>query len=112
MNSCTRKTVSHATERTHTSRLPAKRCNIVSSCRLPIRHFRNEQEAVLGRLLRDWPIADRGIYSDDPRNLCGTRFGSSSLMVTKVANGIATANFLHISPRTSFIVDPGKLKRD
>ena len=76
MNSCTRKTVSHAAERTHTSRLPVERCNIVSSCRLLICHFRNEQETVLGLLPRNWPIADRRVYSGDPRNTCGPHFGS------------------------------------
>ena len=71
MNSCTRKTVSHATERTHTGRLPVERCNIVSSVRILIRHFRNERETVLGLLLRNWPIADRGVFSEDPETLAG-----------------------------------------
>ena len=31
--------------------------------------------------------ADRRVTSNDPRNNCGTLFGSSPLLVTKVANG-------------------------
>ena len=33
-----------------------------------------------------WPIADQCIHSNDPRNNYGTHFGSSSLIVSKVAN--------------------------
>ena len=35
---------------------------------------------------KNWPIADRRIPSNDPRNNCGTHFGPSSLLVSKVAN--------------------------
>ena len=34
----------------------------------------------------DWPIADRRVPSNDPRNNCWTHFDSSSLLLTKVAN--------------------------
>ena len=32
-----------------------------------------------------WPIADLHVPSNDPRNTCGTHFGSSSPLVSKVA---------------------------
>ena len=34
---------------------------------------------------KNWPIADCHVPGNDPRNNCGTHFGSSSLLVTKVA---------------------------
>ena len=34
----------------------------------------------------NWPIADRRFPYNDPRNNCGTYFGSTSLHVSKVAN--------------------------
>ena len=43
-----------------------------------------------GTVTRDWrkiwPIADRHLPSNDPRNNCGTHFGSSPLPLSKVAN--------------------------
>ena len=33
-----------------------------------------------------WPIADRRMPSNDPRNNRGTHFGSSILLITQVAN--------------------------
>ena len=36
---------------------------------------------------KNWPIADRRVPSNNPRNNCGTFFGSSSLVVSKVAIG-------------------------
>ena len=68
--------------------------------KVPIRHLRNERETVLSqlsqRLLRvlprtgrkNWPIAARHITSNNPRNNCGTHFGSSSFLISKVANFI------------------------
>ena len=45
-----------------------------------------------GTVVRDreknWPIADRRIPSNDPRNTCGTRFGSSSLLIFKVSSWV------------------------
>ena len=35
-----------------------------------------------------WPIADRHVTSNGPRNDCGTHFGSSSLFVSKEGRGI------------------------
>ena len=35
---------------------------------------------------RKWPIADRRVPSSDPRDNCGTLFGSSSHLISKVAN--------------------------
>ena len=35
---------------------------------------------------QNWPIADRRVPSNAARNNCGTHFGSSSLLVSKVAN--------------------------
>ena len=35
---------------------------------------------------KNWPIADRRVPSNDPRNNCGTHFGSSPLLVSKEAN--------------------------
>ena len=65
--------------------------------RLNFRHFRNDKKTgscklsqrLLGLLLRrrkKWPIADRRVHSSNPRNNCGTHFGSSSLRVPKVTN--------------------------
>ena len=39
-----------------------------------------------GTVTREWPIADQCVPSNNPRNNCGKRFGSSSLLVCKVAN--------------------------
>ena len=36
---------------------------------------------------KNWPIADRYVTYNDLRSNCGTRLGSSSLVVSKVANG-------------------------
>ena len=33
-----------------------------------------------------WPIADRHVPSNYPRNTCGTHFGSSSPLISKVVN--------------------------
>ena len=41
---------------------------------------------LLGPRKKNWPIADRRVPSNDPRNTCGTHFGSSSLLVFQVAN--------------------------
>ena len=35
-----------------------------------------------------WPIADQRVLSNEPRNNCGTHFGSSSPLVSKIANNI------------------------
>ena len=35
---------------------------------------------------KNWPIADWHVPGNDPRNNCGTHFGSSSLLGTEVAN--------------------------
>ena len=35
-----------------------------------------------------WPIAERRVSSKDPRLNCGTHFGSGSLLVSKVVNGL------------------------
>ena len=37
---------------------------------------------------KNWPIADRRVTSNNPRNNCVTYFGSRSLLVSKVANCI------------------------
>ena len=34
---------------------------------------------------KNWPIADRLVPSDDPRNNCGAHFGPSSYLVSTVA---------------------------
>ena len=39
---------------------------------------------------KNWPMADRRVPSYDPMNICGTHFGSSSLLASKVANGPST----------------------
>ena len=36
---------------------------------------------------KNWPIADWRVPSNNPRKTCGTHFGSSSLVVSKVVNG-------------------------
>ena len=36
---------------------------------------------------KNWPIADWRVPSNNPRNNCGTHFGSRSLVVSKVVNG-------------------------
>ena len=36
---------------------------------------------------KNWTIADWCVPSNNPRNNCGTHFGSSSLVVSKVVNG-------------------------
>ena len=36
---------------------------------------------------KNWPIADRRVPNNDPRNNCGTDFGSSPPLVCKVVNG-------------------------
>ena len=47
-------------------------------------------QRLLGLLLREgkknWPIDDRRVPSNDPRNNCGTHFSSSPFLVSKVAN--------------------------
>ena len=35
---------------------------------------------------KNWPIADGPVFNNNPRNNCGTHFGSSLLLVSKVAN--------------------------
>ena len=35
---------------------------------------------------KNWPIADRCVTGNYPRNNCGTHFGSSSLVISKEAN--------------------------
>ena len=35
---------------------------------------------------KNWPIADWRVSNNNPRNNCGTHFGSSSLVVSKVVN--------------------------
>ena len=35
---------------------------------------------------KNWPIADRRVPSNDPRNNCGTHFGASPLLFSKVAH--------------------------
>ena len=45
-------------------------------------------QRLLGLLLgtgKNWPIADQRVSSNDPRNNCGMHFGSSSLLVSKMA---------------------------
>ena len=62
-------------------------------------YFKNEGEIgpnkLLQRLLdilpgtgKKWPIADRRVSSDNPRNNFGTHFGSSSLLGFKAANSV------------------------
>ena len=41
---------------------------------------------LLGPKAKNCPIADRRVPSNHPRNICGTHFGSSSLLVFQVAN--------------------------
>ena len=68
-----------------------------------IRQFRNERK--LGRVhfrkdvwdsyqgrKKNWPIADRRVSSNYPRNNCGTHFGS--LLVSKVVNGHSVLEFV------------------
>ena len=31
---------------------------------------------------KNWPIANKGGFSNDPRNTCGTHFGSNSLLLS------------------------------
>ena len=35
---------------------------------------------------KNWPIADRLVPSNHPRNTCGTRFDSSSLLISNVSS--------------------------
>ena len=42
---------------------------------------------------KNWPIADGRVPSNNPRNNCGTHFGSSSLVVSNVVNG-QTSRFM------------------
>ena len=37
---------------------------------------------------KNWPIADQRIPNNDPINNCGTHFGSSALLISKVVNGV------------------------
>ena len=43
---------------------------------------------------KNWPIADRRVPSNYPRNNCGTHFGSISLLVSKVVNGHSVLEFV------------------
>ena len=61
-----------------------------------IRHFRTRENwteltfaKTSGTVTREWPIADRRVPSNHPRNNCGKLFGSSSLLVCKVAKVIS-----------------------
>ena len=49
---------------------------------------------------KNWPIAERRVISNDPRNNCRTLFGFSSLFVARVANSSA----VDCSKRTSCFV--------
>ena len=72
---------------------------------IDFRQFRNKKDTGLSyieqRLLglslgtgkKKWPIADRHIPSNDPRNHCGTHFGSSSLLDSIVAKGKVDPSF-------------------
>ena len=76
-----------------------------------IRHFRNERETRTGeislRLLgllpgtgkKNWPIFDRHVTSNDPRDNCGTHFGSSPLLISKVVNVFLSicCSYWHVS---------------
>ena len=42
---------------------------------------------------KNWPIAARLVPSNDPRNTCGTHFGSRSLPVFKVTNSFLIQPF-------------------
>ena len=48
---------------------------------------------------KNWPIGDRCVPSYDPRDNCGTNFGSSSLLVSKVAKS-------NLIPRLSLLFLP------
>ena len=48
---------------------------------------------VAGDREKNWPIADRRVSINNPRNNCGTHFGSSLLPVSKVTNVIF--DYLH-----------------
>ena len=49
-------------------------------------HFRKDFWDCFQGLGKNWPIADRRVISNDPRINCGAHFGSSSFLLSKVAN--------------------------
>ena len=66
---------------------------LTANCTLKTRGFGPNK--LLQRLLdmlpgtgKKWPIADRRVSSDNPRNNFGTYFGSSSLLGFKAANSV------------------------
>ena len=79
-----------------------------------IRHFTTETRRKLDRVNfrkdfwdcyqgkgKNWPIAERRVTRNDPRNNCRTLFGFSSLIVARVANSSA----VDCSKPTSCFVD-------
>ena len=52
---------------------------------------------------KNWPIADRRVPSNDSRKNCGTYFGSSFLLLSKVAVSLKSQNSLRV-----ILTDPFK----
>ena len=51
---------------------------------------------------KNWPIADRRVPSNNPRNHCGTHFGSSSFLISKVASvGQCRLWYVQTNPTTN-----------
>ena len=64
---------------------------------ISIHHFKNDRETNWTELTfaktsgtvtsdreKNWPIADRRVSTNDPRNNCGMHFGSRSLLISKL----------------------------
>ena len=52
-----------------------------------------------GQGKKNWPIFDRHVTSNDPRDNCGTHFGSSPLLISKVVNVFLSicCSYWHVS---------------
>ena len=61
----------------------------LSYCKLFLRSLLGTRRSAIGQFpsgFLKWPIADRCVPNNDPRNNCGTNFGSNFLLVSKVVN--------------------------
>ena len=83
---------------------------------ISIHHFKNDRETNWTELTfaktsgtvtsdreKNWPIADRRVSTNDPRNNCGMHFGSRSLLISKLQYEnlrrlISTLNTSYFSP--------------